>query len=533
MISTSARAGVDAELAGVNRVRVAAGLPTLLPQAQLTEAARRHAAYLDRHRQPGADGQGGSAHTQHPGQAGFTGATPESRALAAGYPHREVLENVSMGYDSAETALEDLMSAIYHRLTFLDLESDQVGVAVGERSRVFVLGRADLDATCKAPPAAALARQPVDCLGRLITRDAYEALCADVPAEAAFEPAHPVACPGGMRLDAAFMRGVCASPPPGARFQGIGRYYQPCADDTRLRAEWFDVLCAAPPPVAVYRYSGHYYEICDDARKVHAGWLEARCAALPEDDLFRDSGRYRRPCGEDHDIRVEYLQEMDLAQRADLPSFVVWPVDGAKGVTPAFFIEEPDPLPQHDVSGFPLSVQFNPSRVRRVTDVAMTLSRVENGKTLPVGDWLLLDEHSDPNGLLNSHEFALFPLQRLAWGAQYEAGLSALLDGEPFSYRWRFDTAGTGMPLLTLDRQRRRFVVQSGRDYLLYLPPADGQPMTVLSSRSRHIRGNRVDIDMVDPNTLKVKVDATWCDRISISFDGDREAVLIPAGCPG
>ena len=531
--SIAARAGVGAELEAVNQVRAAAGLPLLRPQAQLAEAATRHAAYLDQHRQPGAGEPGTSAHTQQPGQAGFSGQTPVSRALAAGYPHSEVLENVSMGYDSADAAFEGLMSAIYHRLTFLDFESDQVGVAVGERSRVFVLGRADLEAMCTAPPAQALARQPVDCLGQLMTREAYESMCVDLPPEAAFESAHPVACAGGMRLDGSFMRDVCANPPAGARFGGIGRYYQPCADDTRLRAEWFDVLCAAPPPAAVYRHSGHYYEICDDERKVHAHWLEARCAALPEDALFRDSGRYRRPCAEPHDIRVEYLDAMDRSRRAELPTFVVWPVDGATDVTPAFFIEEPDPLPQHAVSGFPLSVQFNPSAVERVSDVAISLSRIEGDKTLPVTDWLLLDQHSDPNGLLSSHEFALFPLQRLAWGAQYEAGLTAVLDGEPFEYRWRFETAGADMPLLTLDRQRRRFVVQSGRDYLLYLPPAEEWPMTVLSSRSRHIRGNRVDIDMVDPNTVKVRVEATWCDRISIRFDGDREAILVPAGCPG
>jgi hypothetical protein len=326
---------------------------------------------------------------------------------------------------------------------------------------------------------------------------------------------------------------VCADLPPGARFHGSGRYYQPCADDTRVRAEWFDVLCVAPPAAAVYRHSGHYYEICDDNRKVHAHWLERRCAELPEDALFRDSGRYRRPCSEPHDIRVEYLDDLDHSRRAALPTFVVWPVDGATAVTPAFFIEEPDPLPQHEVAGFPLSVQFNPAHVEQVTDVAITLSRIDDGEPRPVTDWLLLDRDSDPNQLLSSHEFAFFPLQRLAWGAAYRAELSAVVDGEALTYRWRFETAGSDMPLLTLDQQRRRFVVQSGRDYLLYLPPSEERPMTVLSSRSRHIRGNRVDIDMIDPNTLKLRVDATWCDRITISFDDDREAILVPAGCPG
>lgn len=295
-LTLAAPAGAAPEFDLVNQLRQQAGLPALRPNQALTDAALRHAAYLDRHREPGDSARGLSAHNQEPGSADFSGETPADRALAAGYPHREVLENVSMGYDDASSAIDGLMSAIYHRLTFLDLEADQLGSAVGKRSRVFLLGRSDITGLCTAPPPAALYRTPVDCLGQLMTRDYYESLCADLPAQAVFKPSHDVSCPNGVRLDADYMRKVCEHPPREARFGGHGRYYAACDNGTRLDAGWFNRLCEGRPAGAVYAASGNYYEICDPPRRVQAEWLDARCAALPEEARYRDSSRYRRPC---------------------------------------------------------------------------------------------------------------------------------------------------------------------------------------------------------------------------------------------
>lgn len=520
----------------VNALRAQAGLPTLAVNEALAAAAARHARYLDRHREPGAAAQGLSAHAERPGVAEFSGETPAARAIAAGYPHREVLENVSMGYADAASAIDGLMGAIYHRLTFLDLEMNEMGVAVGERSRVFMLGRTDLGTLCEAPPPAALSRAPLDCLGQPITRAHYEALCAGLPDEALFRGSHPIGCPNGARLDAAFMQSVCAAPPPEAAYDGRGRYYEPCENGTRIAARWFDAACEGRPPEALYAASGHYYEICEGPRKVQAEWFEAWCASVPEAGRYRDSGRYRRPCAADTHIRAEYLDELDAQVRAGLPEVVLWPPDGATDVPPAFFIEEPDPLPDLDLSGFPVSIQFNPAAAGEVEIRAFRLQRI-GPDGAPAGDaaagFRLLDQGSDPNGLLSSHEFALFPLERLAWGSRYRASVDARVDGVPRAFAWSFETQGADTPLLTAPGARQRFVVQSGVDYLLYLPPDADHSFTVLSTRTRHQRGNRVTLELVDPNTLKVRVDARICDRIRMRFDSERTVELVPAGCAG
>ncbi len=524
-------AGEDGRL--VNQARVAAGLPELVEDTRLAAAAGLHAAYLDRHRPARSAPAGISAHLQRTGDTGFSGATPDERALAAGYPHRVVRENVSIGYPDAHSAMSDLMGAIYHRLTFLDLAADRLGVAVGERARVYLLGRSDVEGLCAGPPAEALYRRPVDCLGRAMNRASYEALCADLPETARYRPSHPVACPNGARLDGAFMERLCQAPPAGARFDGHGSYYLPCLNGLRIDGPWFDRFCADPPPAARYRASGDYYLVCADERKVHAEWLESACGSLPESALYRDSGRYRLPCAGDTEVRVEYLDAMDLARLQSLPEVILWPPDGGDEVPPAFFIEEPDPLPDLEVSGYPVSLQVNPAYADQVEVAGFALHRITRNGERPVESLRLLDADTDPHGLLDRHSFALFPLQRLDWGADYRARFDLRIDGEPRRLEWTFGTRGKGIQTLRADADHSRFVLRNGVDYLLYLPPREDRPHTVLELRLAHLRSTRVDTQVLDPNTLRLRLEAPLCDRVGLSFSEGRRVELVPAGCPG
>lgn len=518
------------EVERVNRLRVQAGLAPLVVDQALTEAARRHAAYLDRHREPGP-ASGVSAHQQRPGDAGFSGESPAERALAAGYPHREVLENVSMGYQDAGDAIDGLMSAIYHRLTFLDLYADRLGVAVGEKSRVFVLGRNDIATLCAAPPADALFSSPLDCLGQPMRRDYYDALCADPPRQARFRAPHPVSCPNGQRLDAGFMQAVCEAPPAGARFDGDGRYFEPCDNGRQVDADWFLALCAGQRPEALYRASGDFYALCDDAIRVDAEWFEALCHDLPDAARYTGTMRYRRPCRAPVDVRVEYLDALDSARERQLPALIMWPPDGADDVPPAFFIEQPDPLPDREVSGVPVSLQINPERATDVVLRSLTLARVDGDVLVPVGPTRLLDEASDPHQLLGKHEFALFPLQRLDWDTTYRAVAELSFDGQTRRVEWQFRTRAAAAPLLRAARATQQFIIDNATDYWLYLPPDDAHPHTTGSVRAAHLRGNQIELDPVDLNTLRVRVQAYRCDRFRLRFDSGREVTLVPRGC--
>ncbi|MCB1724418.1 MAG: CAP domain-containing protein [Gammaproteobacteria bacterium] len=523
----------DDEFERVNRLRVQAGLDRLQPDPHLAEAARRHANYLDRHREPGSIAHGVSAHVESAGDSGFSGASPGERAIAAGYAHRQVLENVSMGYADAGSALDGLMSAIYHRFTFLDLFADRLGVAVGEHSRVFELGRSDLDAVCAAPPADALMRSPVDCLGHPMRHEHYDALCAALPDDALFRPPHTTACPDGTRLDGAYMSRICADPPAAARFGGHGRYYVPCDNGRKIAADWFGRACSGRVPGALYAASGSYYELCDAPVRVGAEWLEAYCGGLPDSARYSESMRYRLPCAAAHELKVEYLDALDARRLVGRPELVVWPPDGAADVPPAFFVEDPDPVPDREVTGYPLSLQVNPAYATKVELRRFTLYRVDGDDPVEVPQTRLLDHASDPNHVLSAHQYALFPLQRLDWGARYRAVAELSLDGVTRELEWEFTTRGGDVPLLTVAERSQRFVVDRGVKYLLYLPPNTDTELTALSTQIEHRRGTRVSIDAVDANTLSVVVESPRCDRISLRFNDGRAVTLIPTGCRG
>lgn len=524
-----AAAGSDM-LDAVNRVRQHAGLPILQRSVLLDRAAALHAGYLDTHRDPANPPGGVSAHQQRRGAAGFSGATPGERATMAGYPHRKVLENVSMGYPRLADAMDGLMSAIYHRLTFLDLTADELGAATGQRSRVFLLGRRDLGRVCRTPPAGAVFRTPVDCMGAPMTRAAYVRMCTDLPLSALYRASHPVACPNGQRLDADFMAGICGSPPAWAQARTGDRYYLPCGDGTRIDAGWLDGLCAAPPESARARGTGRYVELCQPVRRVDAEWFEDHCSRLPPEDRYRESFRYRQPCASNLELRAEFLDEMNDTVLDQRPPFVVWPPDGTTGVAPAFFIEDPDPLPDRAVSGNPISLQVNPARFDTVQLVDFTLSRLDAAVRVPV-EARLLDAKRDPNALLTSHEFALFPIERLDWGARYEASVAVSLDGEVRHMAWQFTTRGGAVPILTVTAGHQRFEVRSGEPVWIYLPPQPDRPHTVLNSRTRFQRGSQVQLSVVDPNTAEITVEGRRCDRVTVEFDSGYIVELAIAGC--
>lgn len=537
LIDVTTACADQAMTAAVNALRDSVDLPMLAPNHSLKQAATRHAAYLDQHRTPtglaSATPAGDSAHRQRPGRDGFSGETPAARAVASGYPHKQVLENVSMGYADTAAALDGLMSAIYHRLTFLDFFADEIGAAAGQRSRVFLMGRRGLRAACDDPPGDALFRAPLDCLGQSMTRDHYERLCATLPALARFRPAHPITCPNGVALDAGFMAKVCEQPPRGARFDGAGRYYQPCSDATRIDAAWFDAICRNPPAAATHIDDGRYFLLCEPPQKVSATWFEHHCETLPNDARYRDSNRFQRPCAAEHPLRVEFLTALERTALEQRPALVVWPPPDATDIVPAFFIEEPDPLPDLAVAGNPVSIQVNPAYADEVALTRLALFRLRDETREHIDATRLLDQESDPHGLLSSHEFALFALQRLDWGATYEVVAELLLDGKPERLVWQFSTRAGAARVETVAADWQRFSIRSGEPIWVYLPPREDQPFTVLSSRTTYRRGTAVKVSVIDPNTAEITVVAPHCDRVTVSFESQRVIELVPAGCAG
>ena len=130
-------------VAYLNEYRRGSGLSALKPNQILSQAAKNHAEYSAQNEYMG--------HDETAGRAKFSGADPVSRAIAAGYKSRHILENIAYKNDFKE-AMDGLFSAIYHRFAFLNLSVDEVGYALASKDKfnafVFEMGNSRLNAFC-------------------------------------------------------------------------------------------------------------------------------------------------------------------------------------------------------------------------------------------------------------------------------------------------------------------------------------------------------------------------------------------------
>ena len=127
----------------LNEYRRGSGLSSLKQNQILSQAAKNHADYSAQNEYMG--------HDETAGRAKFSGADPVSRAIAAGYKSRHILENIAYKNEFKE-AVDGLFSAIYHRFAFLNLSVDEVGYALASKDKfnafVFEMGNSRLNAFC-------------------------------------------------------------------------------------------------------------------------------------------------------------------------------------------------------------------------------------------------------------------------------------------------------------------------------------------------------------------------------------------------
>ncbi|WP_371763277.1 CAP domain-containing protein [Massilia sp.] len=117
-------------------------------------------------------------------------------------------------------------------------------------------------------------------------------------------------------------------------------------------------------------------------------------------------------------------------------TIVTWPFNGQTQVTPNFNsdYEEPDPVPDRSVVGYPVSVHTNLDRTLTVQSFTMrahgTSSDLET-RLLALG--------KDANTTTKSAA-AIVPLAQLASATTYDVSFSGAIDGVPVSRNWSFTT---------------------------------------------------------------------------------------------
>lgn len=179
------------------------------------------------------------------------------------------------------------------------------------------------------------------------------------------------------------------------------------------------------------------------------------------------------------------------------PTHVIWPTAGTSDVSPVFYEESPDPLPECSVSGYPVSISFNSLKSKAIMIDSFKLYDSNNQE---ITDVKLMDKTNDPNQHFTEHEFALFPMNRLDWDSAYHVEIVYHDNGELKREEVDFKTASLPYPYFNVDRGGETFEVGVNKTTLFYLPPAHcNDKLTTFSAT-----GLVAEIAFYDANTLMI-----------------------------
>lgn len=193
--------------------------------------------------------------------------------------------------------------------------------------------------------------------------------------------------------------------------------------------------------------------------------------------------------------RSRFREEKDYIRRKNA-EIIVYPYANQSHVWPAFYNESPDPLPKYKVSGFPISVQFNPANAKNVKLKSFRLYD-ENGKEIKKTK--ILQHENDHNHLFTKLEFALMPLVRLEFGTTYTAVFEAVADGRKVKKRWSFRTEDPKEKVYRITKNKTTLKVKAGSSAILYIVPRSRKDIL----RRYKSRGG-IKVSFLDQNTLKV-----------------------------
>ncbi len=363
----------------LNSIRQAMQMQVLIQNDNLSSAAQAHADYLVQNNE--------SSHDETEGHSNFTGIQPVDRAFDAGYQSSYINENLSTKNNTAQSSVDGLFSAIYHRFAFLDPSIDEIGVGVtqnpteSEQSAfVYLMGNNKLN--------------------RLCTHE---------------------------------------------NFRGVGKYI---------------------------------YKVCKESKH------------RIDEKLFRKA--------------------IDNNKRNN-PQIILYPYDGQDEVPPAFYAEIPDPLPDHEVSGFPVSVEFNDFYFKEIELDSFKLF-TEGGEEIDTVQ--LMDKNSDPHQRFTTNQFALFPLERLEYDSRYRAEIIYHSKNKKEVLSWHFRTQKPTEELYIITQKEESIKIKSNKSYLIYFRPIDPHDIV------KNIQfPSIVVVQFTDNNTLKVTVMSDELDHFDIVSD--------------
>ena len=175
---------------------------------------------------------------------------------------------------------------------------------------------------------------------------------------------------------------------------------------------------------------------------------------------------------------------------------ITYPFNNQKDVPPVFFNEFPDPLPEYDVSGFPISISFNQAHFNHIKFISFQL--FDSNKNL-ITNTRIHTHKNDPNKRLNKFSFVLFPLNRLEWNHKYHVRFVALVNQVKIEKEWSFTTKNPSLPLHKVLNEEETINVHLNQATIFYFPP---QSKNDLLKKVQY--NSNFDMEFVDKNSIKL-----------------------------
>lgn len=243
--------------------------------------------------------------------------------------------------------------------------------------------------------------------------------------------------------------------------------------------------------------------------------------ALCQGVAFSGSGRYyENVCQPNVKIDATRFESATTLTQGKNPVIVQWPANNDTDVPPVFYEESPDPLPDYSVSGYPVSVQFNPLSFTTVTVNSFQLfNAADNTEVSPAR---LLNSQTDPNKKFSPLEFALFPLQRLAWNTTYRAEVNYTSNQGSDTLVWQFKTRDVGAPLYTIEAKGEVIPVPNdSSSVVVYVPPTSSYA-DMGGYHFRYPSGMTLQTEPIDSNTVKIAASGTVGQQAVFTISGSR-----------
>ncbi len=235
---------------------------------------------------------------------------------------------------------------------------------------------------------------------------------------------------------------------------------------------------------------------------------------------FSSNGNYVYKVCKDEKFRIKkslFSTALNDSKREN-PKIIFYPYDNQQNIVPAFYAEDPDPLPDYEVSGFPISIEFNDYFF---DDVKLLSFRLYMQDT-EISDVRLMDEHNDPNQKLKHNQYALFPLKRLEYDTQYRAEVIYRSRQKTETLVWHFQTQKFQQPLHIITQKEETLNLEDTQEQVIYFRPLNASELLLNFKFPRS-----VDVDFIDYNTIKLHFQSDATKTFDIVSDQRRLHVSV------